>query len=147
MKAGRWPRTVLSGRAIPRVRGAFPGGTWNASIAFALTRRRTHGSRLEHPGFHSCYGVFRRRRGAFSCHPADSAMACQEKTFRASATLDHFFGALSIARAFCRATHHPGASKALVGVFDRNRSFLRWCCHLHHGGSLEAYIRRAAVSA
>jgi hypothetical protein len=43
--------------------------------------------------------------------------------------------------------HHPGAGKALVGVFDRNRSFLRWRCHLHHGGSFEAYIRRAAVSA
>jgi hypothetical protein len=40
-----------------------------------------------------------------------------------------------------------GPYPSLVGVFDRNRSFLRWCRHLHHGGSFEAYIRRAAVSA
>jgi hypothetical protein len=43
--------------------------------------------------------------------------------------------------------HHPGAGKTVVGVFDRNRPFLRWCRYLHHGGSLEAYFRRAAVSA
>jgi hypothetical protein len=31
--------------------------------------------------------------------------------------------------------------QAFRGIFDRHRSFLRRCCYLHHGGSLEADLR------
>jgi hypothetical protein len=54
-----------------RVRDAFPGGTWNALMAFGLTRWRTHGPHLEHASFHPCYRVFRCGRGVFSRHAAE----------------------------------------------------------------------------
>jgi hypothetical protein len=38
-------------------------------------------------------------------------------------------------------------AKPLAGYLLGHRSFLRWRRHLHHGGSFEAYPRRAAVSA
>jgi hypothetical protein len=42
--------------------------------------------------------------------------------------------------------HSAGAGQAFGGVFDRDRTFLRRGRYLHLRGSLEAYLRRAAVS-
>src|SRR5258708_39436443 len=51
LKAG-WLGELSYQEAARRLRGAFPGGTGNASISFALTRSRTHGPHLENPRFH-----------------------------------------------------------------------------------------------
>ena|ERR1700747_703893 len=38
-------------------------------------------------------------------------------------------------------------AKPIAGYLLGTGHFLRWCRHLHHGGSFEAYTRRATVSA
>ena len=67
-----------------------------------------------------------------------SAWIAKKQTIRASANVGELVAALPVAGPFRRACRSPGAGQAFRGIFDRHRSFLRRCCYLHHGGSLEA---------
>src|ERR1700736_1181037 len=73
-------------------------------------------------------------------------MAFGKKITSTSTTLGNFFAPLSFARTFCRTGNHPGAGKAVGGIFVGNRSFLLRRSHLYHGGSLEADVCRTVVS-
>src|SRR5258705_13404846 len=84
-------------------RGSISASTRNRSSFAALTRRRTHGPRLEHTAIHCRHGLFPGRWHLFLCHAADNGMARQTENTGAGSTLDHLAPSLPLARAFCRA--------------------------------------------
>jgi hypothetical protein len=112
-----------------------------------LTLRRSLGPLLDDSSSHRCHSLFRGGRSVILRDAADNCMDRQKDYFRANAALGRFFATLSGARAFSGTSNHPGAGKASGGISDGNRSFRRGCDYVYHRRSIEADIRRTAVSA
>src|SRR6266853_2562791 len=118
----------------------------NRLMACALTQRRNHGPYLENPGFRACHGVFRARRTVFLRHATCRPLDEQTADPGANTTLGRLLATLSVARAFRRARHHPGASKAPGRILGGNGAFFCGSDYVRHRRSVEAELRRAAVS-